>query len=209
MRAFTDLIICEHCDSVFRVRALARGEVARCSRCGAVLYQGRRVAIEGALALSIAAAIAFAVANAFPVLRVGLQGLHIEATLWQSTLALAYSPAAPIALPAALVMILVPLVQIVGLNWLLSHAYFGRRAPGFARWMRLLESLQPWSMVEVGLLGVLVSVIKLSSSLDVAPGIGVWGMAALMLLLTLIAHRDLHWLWRVTPAAAELQAGAA
>ena len=200
MRAFSDLIICEHCDSVFRVRVLARGEVARCSRCGAVLFQGRRVAVEGTLALVIAAAVAFVVANVYPVLRIGLQGLHTEATLWQSALALAYSPAAPIALAAALVMIVAPLVQIVGLHWLLVHAYLGRRAPGFTQWMHLLVKLQPWSMVEVGLLGVLVSVIKLSSVLDVAPGIGVWGMATQMILMALIAHRDLHWLWEATAA---------
>lgn len=40
--------------------------------------------------------------------------------------------------------------------------------------MKTLVWLRPWSMVEVGVLGFLVAAIKLSSLLDVAPGIGGW-----------------------------------
>lgn len=78
------------------------------------------------------------------------------------------------------------------------HARAGRRAPGFAPAMRLLVGLRPWSMVEVGLLGILVAVIKLSSSLQVAPGAGVWALAVLMVLITVIASRDVDRLWALT-----------
>ena len=64
--------------------------------------------------------------------------------------------------------------------------------------MRVIVGLRPWSMLEVGLLGILVAVIKLSSSLEVAPGAGVWAMAALMVLVTVIANRDVHRLWALT-----------
>jgi paraquat-inducible protein A len=52
-------------------------------------------------------------------------------------------------------------------------------------------------MVEVGLLGILVAAIKLSNSLEVVPVAGLWATAALMVLLTLIARRDLHRLWEL------------
>ena len=198
MKTFPELVACEHCDSVYRRPVLAPGEVARCERCAAILFRARRLDIDGWLALTIAAAIAFIIANVCPVVLVNLQGQHNAATLWQSTAALAQGAAAPIAVPAALAIIVVPFLQISLLAWLLLHARAGRRAPGFALAMRVIVGLRPWSMLEVGLLGILVAVIKLSSSLEVAPGAGVWAMAVLMVLVTVIANRDVPRLWALT-----------
>ncbi|MBX3679351.1 MAG: paraquat-inducible protein A [Rhodocyclaceae bacterium] len=208
LRTFPDLAVCEHCDSVYRRRTLASGQVARCDRCAAVLYRASGLDIDRWLALTIAAAIVFVIANVYPVVRISLQGLHNEATLWQSAAALAQGAAAPIALPAALSIIVVPFLQITLLGWLLLYARIGRRAPGFAPAMRLLVALRPWSMVEVALLGILVSVIKLSGFVQVLPGAGVWAVAALMVLITIIANRDIHLLWELTEQAPPDEASA-
>lgn len=198
MKSFPDLIVCEHCDSVYRRKHLAPAEVARCARCAAVLYRANRLTVDRWLALTVAAAIVFVIANACPVVRISLQGLHNEATLWQSAAALAHGPIALIAVPTALSIIVVPFMQISLLAWVLGYARIGRRAPGFAQAMRMLVVLRPWSMIEVGLLGILVAIIKLSSFLQVAPGAGIWATAGLMILITLIANRDIHWLWELT-----------
>ncbi len=209
MKIFPDLVACEHCDSVYRRYALAQNQVARCARCDAVLYRASRLDVDRWLALTVAAAIVFVIANACPVICISLQGLHNEATLWQSAAALARGPAAPIALPAALAIIGVPFLQINLLVWILVYARVGRRAPGFARAMRMLVALRPWSMVEVGLLGILVAVIKLSGFVQVAPGAGVWATAGLMMFLTAIANRDIHWLWKLTERPPSRQAAGA
>jgi len=139
----------------------------------------------------------FMIANLCPLVRIRLQGLHNEATLWQSVAALAHGPVALIAVPAALSIIVVPFLQIALLGWILVFAHSKRRAPGFATAMRMLAGLRPWSMVEVCMLGILVAIIKLSSYLEVAPGPGIWAMAVLMVLITVIANRDVHWLWEM------------
>lgn len=177
---------------------LKSGEVARCQRCAAVLYRGSQLNIDRWLALTTAAAILFIIANAYPVIRISLQGLHNETTLWQSAAALAHGAAAPIAIPTALSIILVPFMQISLLLWVLTYARFGRRAPGFTIAMKMLAALRPWSMIEVALLGILVSIIKLSSFLQVAPGPGIWATIGLMILITLIASRDSLFLWDIT-----------
>ncbi|MFT3964072.1 paraquat-inducible protein A [Propionivibrio sp.] len=200
MRTFSDLIVCEHCDSVYRRRPLAVGEAARCARCAAILYRARRIDVNRWLALTLAAAIAFVIANVCPVIRISLQGVHNETTLWESAAALAQGPIAVIAVPTALSIIVVPFLQITLLAWVLVHARAGRRAPGFAPAMRMLAALRPWSMIEVCLLGILVAVIKLSSLVQVAPGAGIWATAGLMVLITLIANRDTHRLWELTEA---------
>jgi paraquat-inducible protein A len=197
MNTFPHLHICEHCASVYQRHALAPGETACCRRCGAVLYRAGRLDLDRWLALTVTAAILFAIADVCPLIRIGTQGLHSEATLWQSAAALAQGPAAPIALPAALAIVVLPAVQIGLLIWLLVHARLGRRAPGFAWAMRALAAIRPWSMVEVGLLGILVAVIKLAGFVEVAPGAGIWAMAALVACLALIVGHDIDRLWEL------------
>lgn len=153
--------------------------------------------VEQVLALSVTAAILLLFTNFFPVMRIGLRGLHNAATLWDSVLDLAQGPIAIIALVAAVAIIVAPLLQIVLLLWVFSFANAARRAPGFEFCMRLLESVRPWSMLEVCLLGALVAVVKLAGYLNVLPGLGLAALAALSVLLIKIAGRDIRWLWEL------------
>lgn len=202
MKTFPHLIVCNECDTVYRRPCLAPGDTSRCEECGATVYGASHLNVDCRLALTVAAAVVYMIANVCPVIRIGLRGQHIEATLWQSAAALAHGTAAPVAVPTAMSVIGVPFLQIALLGWVLVYARSGRRAPGFTTAMRLLVALRPWSMVEVALLGILVSVVKLSGFLEVAPGAGVWAVAALMMLITLIAHRDIEQLWELTEGGA-------
>ncbi len=78
---------------------------------------------------------------------------------------------------------------------MLLHANRGVIAPGFKTCMRALEQLRPWSMLEVCMLGILVAIIKLAGMLDVHPGVGLWAMAMLMVLILLIANKGIRDLW--------------
>ncbi|MEE4627017.1 paraquat-inducible protein A [Pseudomonas alliivorans] len=190
-----DLIICEHCDSLYEAQPLKPGEAAFCLRCRAVLGRGRRMSIEQLLALTIAAAIFFVFANIFPVISISMKGLTNEVTLWQSVEALAQGRITIIALVAGVAIIFAPLLQIALLFWVLLHANRGVIAPGFKTCMRALEHLRPWSMLEVCMLGILVAIIKLAGMLDVHPGVGLWAMAMLMVLILLIANKGIRDLW--------------
>lgn len=198
MNVYPHLVACEHCDSVYQRCALAAGEVARCRRCEAVLQRANPGDVNGWLALTLTTAVVFLIANVCPVVRISLNGTRREAMLWEFAWALAQGSVAPLAIVAALVIILVPLAQIALLSWVLIFARAGQRAPGFAPALRMLARLRPWSMVEVGILGILVAIIKLVSLVEVTLGAGVWATAALMVLLTVIAHRDLSSLWDQT-----------
>jgi len=195
MSESTRWIICEHCDSVFAAVPLTRDQKSQCTRCGAILARGHRLSIQSLLALAISAALLFVFANAFPVIKISMEGLSNEATLWQSVEALSHGRISPMAAVTGLTIILAPLLQITLLCWLLVYAVSGRRAPGFKACMRALEHLRPWSMLEVCLLGILVAIIKLAGMLDVHPGLGLWALAMLSVLLILISGRDIRRLW--------------
>ncbi|WP_297842861.1 paraquat-inducible protein A [Pseudomonas sp.] len=188
-------IICEHCDSVYQSTPLAKGQTARCVRCGGILRRGGQLSIQQLLALSLSAGVLFIFANAFPVISINLQGLSNQATLWQSVQALAQGQISPMAAVAGLTIILAPFLQIILLCWVLSFALAGRAAPGFKSCMRTLEHLRPWSMLEVCLLGILVAIVKLAGMLDVHPGIGLWALGMLTVLIILISGKGIRRLW--------------
>ncbi|QJD59703.1 paraquat-inducible protein A [Pseudomonas sp. gcc21] len=189
------LIICEHCDSVYQRPNLAPKQTAHCQRCGALLERGRHLTTDQLLALTVAAAILFMLANTFPIVEISMQGLSNAATLWESVEALAEGRITIIALVAGLSIIFAPALQIILLGWVLYYARSGRIAPGFRTCMRALEHLRPWSMLEVCLLGILIAIIKLAGMLEVHAGLGLWAMAMLTVLVILISGRDVRDLW--------------
>jgi paraquat-inducible protein A len=195
MNASPRWIICEHCDSMFESVPLARGQKSQCTRCGAVLERAQRMSIQSLFALALTAAMLFILANAFPVISISMEGLSNQATLWASVEALAQGRITPMAAVTGLTIILAPLLQIALLCWLLGFATAGRAAPGFKACMRALEHLRPWSMLEVCLLGILVAIVKLAGMLDVHPGVGLWALAMLTVLLILISGKDIRRLW--------------
>jgi paraquat-inducible protein A len=198
MIVFPHLIACEHCDSLFVRRALEPHEVARCSRCDAVLGRHSGLGLEGMGALVVSAVLLFGLASAVPLFTVDVRGVARDITLWDPIVALASGPAWPLAPAAALFFLGVPLAQVAVLAWLFAWAARRERAPGFAACLRVLHALRPWSMLEVCLLGALVAVIKLAGMAQVAPGIGLAALAALSILLLILGNRDINGLWEAT-----------
>jgi paraquat-inducible protein A len=65
-----------------------------------------------------------------------------------------------------------------------------------ARTLRLLRRIQPWSMMEVFLVGILVAVTKLVDMAEVIPGLALWAFALLILVLAgATASFDPEALW--------------
>jgi paraquat-inducible protein A len=196
--ATTDhLIICEHCDCVYEKVTLAKHQKTLCTRCGGVLQRYNGLSVEQRLALTFTAAVLWTFANFYPVMSISLKGLKNSATLWDSVLALSQGPITFIALVAAVSMIIAPVFQLLLLIWVLSYALANQRSPGFRFCMRWLETLRPWSMLEVCLLEAMVAVFKLAGLLDVLPGIGLFALAVLSLMMIRIAGRDIRELWDI------------
>jgi paraquat-inducible protein A len=197
MASTDQLIICEHCDCVYRKVTLAKHQKTLCTRCGGVLQRHNGLTVEQRLALTFTALMLWIFANFYPVMSISLKGLKNSATLWDSVLALSLGPITFIAMVAAIAMIIGPIFQLLLLIWVLSFALTHRRSPAFKFCMRWLETLRPWSMLEVCLLGAMVAVIKLAGLLDVLPGIGLFALAILSLMMIRIAGRDIRDLWDI------------
>ena len=149
------------------------------------------------LALTVAAAILFLIANATPILTIELRGLHTDANVWKAAVSMEHGWISWAATVLAATTFLVPLLQITLLLWLLSFALGARRAPGYRSMLVALHWLRPWSMTEVFLLGALVAIVKLSSWVQVIPGVGIAALAALTILLAILSLPEASSWWRL------------
>ena len=181
------LIVCHDCDLLQREIPLKPGCTASCRRCGAVLYRNATDSIDRTLAYTMAAAVLFLIANVFPIFAIELQGTHSEINLLGAVSSLWDQQMQFISLLVFLTTILIPALELVTMIYLLLPLKYRLIPAGYTHFLRMMQIVEPWSMVEVFMLGVLVSLVKLTSSFKVIPGVALWSFGCLTLLLAAAA----------------------
>lgn len=181
------LIACHDCDLLQREITLNPGCTASCPRCGAVLYRNATDSINRTLAYSLAAAMLFVIANLFPILAIELQGDRAAITLYGAVLSLWEQDMKLVSASVLVTAIIFPALELGSMVYLLLPLKLGQVPVGHTLFMRTLQHVQPWSMTEVLLLGVLVSLVKLTQNFKVIPGVAMWSFGLLTLLIAAVA----------------------
>lgn len=170
-----------------------------------VLYRNVPDSLDRTLALTLAAAVLFVVANAFPIVGLDAQGNRTSTTLFGTVRTLHDDGMTSVAALVFVTTILMPAVELGAMLYMLLPLKLGRVPHGLPAMFRAVQTVRPWGMVEVFILGTLVSLAKLAHLASVAPGIALWSFAALMVLLAAMkAAFDPRALWErvaVTEAA--------
>jgi paraquat-inducible protein A len=190
-------IACIECDLVVTIPDLADGQRAYCSRCGHLITARSRDPLTTSLAFALAALILLIMANAFSFLDLRSNGLEQVMTLPRSALELYRDGDTTIA-----ILVLGPIVGIPGtiltvIVSLLVPLRLSHPAPWLVPAGRLLFMLSPWSMVEVFVIGVLVSLVKIGTLATVILGVSFWSYAAFAICFTVAVSRlDRLQIWR-------------
>jgi paraquat-inducible protein A len=193
-------IACETCGLVQRMAPVQPGTAAECARCGDIIVQRRRGAsLELTAALSLAALILYVPANIYPILRMNLRGMYSESTVWDGVVQLANTNQWLIAAIVFLASMVIPVLKLAGLFFLVisSKVRMGRRLRGRTRIYKFIDRIGPWAMLDVFLLAVLVSLVKLGTWATVLPGPGLLAFAAVVVLTMLAsASFDPRLIWQ-------------
>lgn len=96
----------------------------------------------------------------------------------------------------AVFTLIAPTLIIGGLTYLLLGLIMGRRWPGAIPLCRWVYRARRWNMLEVYLLGALVSLLKLGKLATLTLGISFWAFVGLIVCLTAaLAAIDYRELW--------------
>jgi paraquat-inducible protein A len=189
-------VACEICDTVHHKQHLTGRALARCTRCGSTLY--RHVGLRSAdrqLAIAFGALITFLIANAFPIVELETNGLTTRTTLIEAIINLVSGDRTLIAVMVAFVTIVFPLMEMLALIYLLLPLRLGRKPPGFDIVLRGIQAVRPWGMIEVFMLGVLITVVKMTSIARVIPEIALFAFGALSFLIAALVSFNPRDLW--------------
>jgi paraquat-inducible protein A len=196
-RLIASAVACPDCDLLQRIPPLPPGGKARCLRCGCGLAKQSAVASDLPLALTLAAVIVFILANASPLMDLSVVGRTASTTIvggayqmWQEG--------------EEITGVLVAFCAVIApggfLLFMLTLLLATQRFPApfwVGEMLRWVNHFQIWSMLEVMLLGILVALIKIAELATVEPGIGMYAVGALVLLIPaiLVSFND-RQLWQ-------------
>lgn len=192
----SSLIACHDCDLIQRLPHISEAGTIQCIRCGAVLHQKIRNSIERTLSLTLAGLVLFGLANAFPFLAFKI-GAQVRQTTLLTGIQELYAQGMPeLSVIVLLTTVLVPFAQMICMLYILLPLKFRRIPLKLPQVFRFIRHLQPWNMMEVFMLGILVSVVKLAKMAKIIPGVALFSFLALIFVMAaMTASLDSHLIW--------------
>jgi len=174
-------VACHFCDALQTTPRLAEGAAAYCCQCGEMICQNRPRSLAHATAFSAAALIFMVIAHAFPFLTMDSGSVRTRLTLTDAATTLIGDGNPLLALAIVMFTMAAPAVLMGGLLYVAAPLRFGLAFPGAVTVTRLFQKFEPWSMLEVFLLGLIVSLMKLGKVADIQFGLGLWALGGLVI----------------------------
>lgn len=156
----------------------------RCPRCGTSLHLRKPASIQNTVAFMAAAAALYVPSHLLPVMTVVELGTVTHNTIIGGMMTFWRTGAYPIAIVIFAASILIPLLKIAALSWLCAAAT-GKVHPSPAMLGRIYwctELLGRWSMVDIFVVGILVSLVQLGNYMTITPGPGALAFAGVVML---------------------------
>ena len=189
-------IACQNCDLLLSVASLKDGETASCPRCGHFLTRKLIDPYGRVISFAIAASILLIMANSYSFLSFGASGLESVITLRETPGAVWRYGMPVVAIMVAAFIIVIPAIILILLLVLCIPLHEGRYQPWLSSVAKWIFLTQNWSMVEVFIIGVIVSLVKIAAMATVELGISFWAYAGFSICFTFaVSSLDRYQCW--------------
>lgn len=174
-------LLCGGCDLLMTNVEPPPGHTVRCPRCGRRLHKWKTGSIEKTLAISLTGLLLYLPANFMPLLTFDILGMNTSASLFTSTLSMFHQGQHAVGILIVLCGFLLPLL-LLSLFFSVSLALArGRQQPWIAHALKYIHHLREWAMPDVYLIGIFVTIIKMSHMADIDFNIGLFCFIGLVL----------------------------
>lgn len=191
------LIACPSCDALADLSTLQNGENAKCVYCGHFLTQVKDDLLPRVIAYSLASLIFLALALSYPLLAFKVAGMESVTTLPQACWSLYLNGMPELAFLVAAFIIVLPAVSLLLALYVSILLLTRSTSPTVVICARVQFMLQFWCMVDVFLIGVIVSLVKLAGMADLVLGLSFWAYAAFAISFTLaLSNFDRVQIWQ-------------
>ena len=188
--------VCHECDALQMVPAVEPGHDANCIRCKSLLFRNPRGGIDKPLAFLMASMVMFVIANVMPIMTLTIVGVKLSTTITGAAYIFYQQGSPELAAIVWLPSVFIPGVIILSMFYVLFSIRFQLNWRYAKPLLVLTGRLLPWGMMDVFMLGILVSIVKLVGLADVVIGTGFYAFAFLVVLYaSTIASLETHTLW--------------
>ncbi len=174
------IIACHECDQLYHYEPIAVSGKASCTQCGAELYRHVKNSLDRGIALYLTALMLFVLANIYPFLSLDLGGRVEENILLSGGLAMYQMGMPDLGVLIFFTSIGFPFISIIGMLYLLIPLRLGMVPPGMGLVYRMIEAINPWSLISVFMLGVLIAIVKLQDLANVITGPSLYALVGLL-----------------------------
>ena len=154
---------------------------ALCVRCDGVLRHTHRDPFGAPLAFSLTALVLLTIGATMGLMTVSRAGQYRTASVFTGPWLLESYGRWELATIVLAVTFAAPLARLVATTIVLLAADRGIRSPAFRLLFTWVERVQPWSMVEVYMLGVFVAYVRLGSLVHIEIGPALYALGGLIL----------------------------
>lgn len=195
-RNIKQLIACKQCDALYDMPILIQGQSAKCTRCGSLLAERKVDSIERSFYWSLAGIMLSIPAILLPIMGVTLVGQYHHASLLDCILALIDSGFYMIATLVFLFTLAVPVVRLLGAFYITSSFKFNRLKPSLLHFFRAFHHLDNWEMLNVFMLGIVVSMYKLLDDTELSVNMGLLAFILWLICSTMASSAlDQDYIW--------------
>lgn len=189
-------IACPACDLLVHIGNMRDGDSALCPRCGHFITRYRSDAYNRVLAFAIGGLILLFLANSYEFLSFAAGGAESQITLRETPGALWRNGMPLVAVLVGAFIIGIPAAILLVLVALCIPLHVGYNRPWLPTLAKIVMHLHHWAMAEVFIIGVIVSLVKLSSMATVVIGISFWAYAGFTICFLLaISNLDRYQTW--------------
>lgn len=196
------LISCHFCHTLSEIPESHNTEESEmhCPCCQSQIHSRIPNSLNRTLALLIAAIILYIPANMLPIMTVTLWGDGQPDTIMSGVIHLMDSGMWPLALLIFIASIFIPILKLIILTGLMLSIKLKMRWKPKDRTQlyRITEFVGRWSMVDVFVIGILVTLVQFGNTASVIPDIGALSFAAVVILTMFAAHTfDPRLIWDI------------
>jgi paraquat-inducible protein A len=173
---------CPGCDLLLENIEPAPGEKLCCPRCGEILKNPKKDSINRTLALSLTGLLLFPFAVFEPIMTLNAMGMQNSGNIFECVISTWKSGYMFVAVMVALSSIIFPLVKLILLAMVSLYLKLGRSSRYLPLMMRLYIHLDEWGMLEVYMIGLLVTIIKIGHMAKIQYDIGFFCFVGLLLM---------------------------
>ncbi len=191
------LSACPECDLLIdTVQQVKEGTISQCPRCRYTIEHPSRLSIRNNFLCVMIGLIFYFPAMMLPIMKFTMLGNTEAMSILNCLQTLFYTGNFGIALLIFFALMFVPLAKMMLIIFISTRIYYKVKTHYLAASFKWYSRLNNWGMLDIFMLGVLVSAIKLRNDAELEPGLGLYAFVILLLSSTLqtqLLNKKLIW----------------